>query len=270
MLASIPSPATDAWEIGPLTLTAYGLIVAAAIATASYIFGRRLEGRRLGTMDDAVVLGTISAVAGIVGGRIYHVATSWDRYSDRLGDIPRIWEGGLGIPGGLIAGVLVGVLVARHRGIPIGYGLNAAAPAIAVGQAIGRWGNWFNQELYGRATSLPWGLEIDDAHLEHGYASGTTFHPTFLYESLWNLALAGFLVLLDRRRTVGPGRLFALQIAIYGAGRFWIEGLRIDPASTVAGLRWNQWVALAAIAGALTFLIASRTRERHGENEPRS
>lgn len=259
MTASIPSPPSSAWDIGPFTVTAYGLIVAMAIVAATWLFGRRLEARGIGTMDDAVVLGVTGAIAGMIGGRVYHVLTSWDRYADDLADIPKVWEGGLGIPGGLIAGVAVGCLVAWRRGIPIGYGLNCAAPAIALGQAIGRWGNWFNQELYGRATSLPWGLEIDDAHLGP-HEAGSTFHPTFLYESLWNASLVVLLIVLDRRHTFGPGRLFALQIALYGVGRLWIEGLRIDPAAEVAGLRWNQWMAIAAIAGASAFLVATRRR----------
>jgi len=262
-VADIPSPSRDAWDIGPLTIHVYGIVIVTAVLVATYIFGRRLDARGIGTMDDAVTLGVTGAAAGLIGGRIYHVATSWNAYSDRLGDIPRIWEGGLGIPGALIAGVVVGSLVARRRGIPIGEALNCAAPAIAIGQAIGRLGNWFNQELYGRATTLPWGLQIDEAHRQPGHLGESTYHPTFLYEALWNLALAGLLIMVDRRRTVGPGRLFALQITLYGVGRFWIEGLRIDPADTVGGLRWNQWMAAAAVVGGLTYLFLTRNREDH-------
>jgi prolipoprotein diacylglyceryl transferase len=136
--------------------------------------------------------------------------------------------------------------------------LTAAAPAIPLAQAIGRWGNWFNQELFGRPTTLPWALQIDAVHMPVGYDIGTTFHPTFLYESLWNLALCGLLLQVDRRRPLGGSRLFALYAAGYGLGRFWVEGLRIDAASTVAGLRWNQWVALAAIVGGCVHLLITR------------
>jgi hypothetical protein len=153
-----------------------------------------------------------------------------------------LWEGGLGIPGGLVAGIAAGAYQARRRGIAPTVAMTFAAPSIALAQAIGRWGNWFNQELFGRATDLPWALEIDDEHLPSGFESGTTFHPTFLYESLWNLALCVLLLRIQRQLRLGPGRLLAVYAIGYGIGRFWIEGLRIDPASDVGGLRWNQWV----------------------------
>jgi prolipoprotein diacylglyceryl transferase len=197
-------------------------------------------------------------VAGIIGARLYHVATDWERFSDNLGAIPKIWEGGLGIPGGLLFGVFAGMWQAKRKGIPPLVVLTCAAPAIPLAQAIGRWGNWFNQELFGRATDLPWALEIDDEHLPAGYESGTTFHPTFLYESLWNFALVGLLLWIDRRFRMGPGRLFAVYLMGYGAGRFWVEGLRIDPADEIGGLRFNQWVALAAVVAGAIWLFATR------------
>jgi prolipoprotein diacylglyceryl transferase len=258
-IASIPSPSSASLEIGPLELRAYGLLIALGVIAGVWLLGRMLERKRIGTADDASAIGMWGVGAGIVGARLYHVATEWSRFSDDLGAIPKIWEGGLGIPGGLLAGVLAGLWQGKRRGIDPMQLLACAAPAIPLAQAIGRWGNWFNQELYGRPTDLPWALEIDDAHnLE--FPPGTTFHPTFLYESLWTLGLAGLLVWIDRRFKLGPGRLFAVYLIGYGAGRFWIEGLRIDPteASDVAGLRWNQWVALAAVVAGAVWLARTR------------
>lgn len=262
MFASIPSPSGNSISLGPLSLNAYGLMIALGVLAAVWMLGRQLESKHLGTTDDASTIGMWGVAAGIVGARLYHVATDWDRFSDDLAAIPKIWEGGLGIPGGLLAGVAVGVWQGRQRGIPAAQLLSCAAPAIPLAQAIGRWGNWFNQELFGKPTDLPWGLEIDEAHTPAGYAADTTFHPTFLYESLWNLGLVALLLWIDRTFRLGPGRLFAVYLMGYGVGRFWIEGLRIDAVqlSDVAGLRWNQWVALAAIVGGGLYLLATRGR----------
>jgi prolipoprotein diacylglyceryl transferase len=256
-LASIPSPSSGSIKIGPLELRAYGLLIAVGVIAAVWLFGRMLEQKGIGTADDASSIGIWGVAGGIVGARLYHVATDWDRFSGDLASIPKIWEGGLGIPGGVALGVLVGVWQARRRGISPAMGLTCAAAAIPLAQAIGRWGNWFNQELYGRPTDLPWALEIDDPA---GYPPGTTFHPTFLYESLWNFALVGVLLVIDRKLRLGPGRLFGVYVIGYGIGRFWIEGLRIDPARDVGGLRWNQWVALAAIVGGAVYLLVTRGR----------
>ena len=262
MLASIPSPSANSISIGPLSLNAYGLMIALGVLAAVWMLGRQLEAKGLGTTDDASSIGMWGVAAGIVGARLYHVITDWDRFEDDLAAIPKIWEGGLGIPGGLLAGVLVGVWQGRKRGIAPAQLLSCAAPAVPLAQAIGRWGNWFNQELFGKPTDLPWGLEIDDAHTPAGYAADTTFHPTFLYESLWNLGLVALLLWIDRKFRLGPGRLFAVYVMGYGVGRYWIEGLRIDAVqlSDVAGLRWNQWVALAAIVGGGLYLVATRGR----------
>lgn len=258
LLASIPSPPGTGISIGPLNLRMYGLMIALGVIAAVWLCGRMFEQKRIGTSDDAASIAMWGVIAGVIGARLYHVATDWDRFSDDLGAIPKIWEGGLGIPGGLAAGVAAGLYQAKRRGIQPSMALTCAAPAIALAQAIGRWGNWFNQELFGRPTDLPWALEIDDEHLPPGYPSGTTFHPTFLYESLWNFALCGFLLWVDRRFRLGPGRLFAVYLIGYGAGRFWIEALRIDPASAVGGMRWNQWVALAAVVGGIVWLLATK------------
>ena len=259
LLASIPSPPSGTLEIGPLNLRAYGVMIALGVVAAVWLCGRLLEQKGIGTTDDASAAALWGVGAGIIGARLYHVATEWSSFSDDLGSIPKIWEGGLGIPGGLLAGVVAGLWAATRRGIPPAMMLTCAAPAIPLAQAIGRWGNWFNQELFGRPTDLPWALEIDDAH-NLGYPEGTTFHPTFLYESLWNLGLVVVLLWVDRKLRLGPGRLFGVYLIGYGIGRFWIEGLRIDPteASDVFGLRWNQWVALAAVVGGAIYLFVTR------------
>ena len=257
MLASIPSPSSGTLEVGPLSLNAYGLMIALGVVAGVWLFGRRLEEKGIGTREDANAIGIWGVAAGVVGARLYHVITDWSRFEDNLGDVVKIWEGGLGIPGGMLAGVLVGTYVGHRRGIPLGQGLNAVAPALPLAQAIGRWGNWFNQELYGKPTDLPWAVEIDLENRVDGYQAYSTFHPTFLYESLWNLALCGLLLWIDKRFRPAGGRLLAMYVLGYGVGRFWIEGLRIDEADELAGLRWNQWVAVACIVGGGLYLVAT-------------
>jgi prolipoprotein diacylglyceryl transferase len=256
--ASIPSPSFDSLDIGPLSLNLYGLAIALGVIAAIWLFGRRLEERYAGNRDDAAAIGLWAVLAGVVGSRLYHVATDWERFDGDLGKIPAIWEGGLGIPGGLLLGIPVGLYVANRRGISVGMAATCAAPAIPLAQAIGRFGNYFNQELYGRPTDLPWALEIDADHLEPGYAVGTTFHPTFLYESLWCLGLCLLLLWIDRRFRPALGQLMVMYVIGYGIGRFWIEGLRIDTADELGGLRWNQWVALVAVVGGVIALAVMR------------
>jgi prolipoprotein diacylglyceryl transferase len=267
-LASIPSPSSGALTIGPLSIHAYGLMIALGVIAAVWLLGRRLESRGEGTRDDASSIAVWAVIAGVIGTRLYHVATDWDEFKHDLGRIPQLWRGGLGIPGGILFGALAAVWAFRRRGIPPAVGLSAAAPALALAQAIGRWGNWWNQELFGKATTLPWGLRIDTEHLPPGYAPGTTFHPTFLYESLWNFALCIALLGIDRRFRLRPGRLFAMYVLGYAVGRFWIEGLRIDPAHTIGGMRLNQWVALIAAAGAALYLAADWARPRGPGAQP--
>jgi prolipoprotein diacylglyceryl transferase len=265
MLASIPSPSSGTLEIGPLSIHAYGLMIALGVVAAVWLLGRRLEASGAGTREDASAVAVWGVVAGIIGARLYHVVTDWSAFEDDLGRIVMIWKGGLGVPGGLLAGIVVGLWAGKRRGIPVAVLANCAAPAIPLAQAIGRIGNWFNQELFGRATTLPWALEIDPDKIPAGYAPGTTFHPTFLYEALWNLGLCFALLAIDRRWTVRPPRLMAMYLLGYGVGRFWVEGLRIDPADNIGGLRLNQWVALiVAVAAALYLLIESR-RHRAAE-----
>lgn len=260
VLASLPSPSSGSIDLGPLSIHAYGLMIALGVVAGAWVFGRRLEAAGTGTRDDASSITMWGVLAGLIGARLYHVGTSWDSFSDDLPSIVAIWEGGLGIPGGLAAGIGVGAWAAKRRGLDVAAAVTAATPAIPLAQAIGRWGNWFNQELYGRATTLPWGLEIDAEHLPSGAEPGTLFHPTFLYESLWNLALFGVLLVVDRRVRLRPGHLVAVYLLGYGIGRFWVEGLRIDPADSLGGLRWNQWVALVVAIGAAAFLVTSGRR----------
>ena len=231
-------------------------MIALGVIIAVRIWGKRMTLIGVGGPEEAAAIATWAVPAGVIGARLYHVATEWDRFSDDLGSIVKVWKGGLGIPGGILLGTIVAVVVARKRNIDIGQMLWAAAPAVPVAQAIGRLGNWWNQELFGRPTTLPWALKIDAEHMPDGYAPGTLFHPTFLYEATWNLALAGVLIIVGRRMmTSRSGRLMALYVGGYGLGRFWVEGLRIDPAKSGGGLRLNQWVAIAMMAGCLVYLL---------------
>jgi prolipoprotein diacylglyceryl transferase len=257
---SIPSPSDGTLEIGPLSIHAYGLMIALGVVAAVWLTGRRLEAKGGGTRDDASYMAVRAVIAGVIGARLYHVITDWSSFQDDLLKIVKIWKGGLGIPGGLIAGIAVGWWATKRRGVDPRIMAQAAAPAIPLAQAIGRWGNWFNQELFGKATTLPWGLEIDADKIPLGYAPDTLFHPTFLYESLWNFALAGLLIVLDKRFKIRPPRLMAMFVIGYGVGRFWVEGLRIDAADQVAGLRWNQWMAVIAVVGGLAYLLLTRGR----------
>jgi prolipoprotein diacylglyceryl transferase len=256
VLASIPSPGSGQIHLGPFRLTAYGLMIALGVLAAVEIARRRTAARGRNP-DDISAVAVWAVIAGLLGARAYHVLTDLDRFKGNWLDAVKVWEGGLGIPGGLLAGVGVGLVVARRRGLPMSEALDIAAPAIPVAQAIGRWGNWWNQELFGRPTSLPWGLEIDLAHRPPGYEDQATYHPAFLYECLWNLALATFLVWFDRRypRRLRPGSLFAMYVAGYGLGRLWVELLRIDPAQEIAGIRFNVLMSVVAIVAAVGYLV---------------
>lgn len=256
LLGSIPSPSSGQLQLGPFRLTAYGLMIALGVVAAVEI-SRHRHAARGRDPDDFSQIAVWGVIAGLIGARLYHVLTDLDRFRGRWGDVVKVWEGGLGIPGGLLLGVGVGLWAAKRRGISAGYGLDIVAPAIPVAQAIGRVGNWWNQELFGGPTDLPWGLRIDAAHRPAGYEDVGTYHPAFLYEALWNLALAGLVVWLGRR-TAGkwrPGSMFAVYVAGYGIGRFWIEALRIDPAQRLFGIRFNLLVAAAATVIALGWLL---------------
>jgi prolipoprotein diacylglyceryl transferase len=256
VLADIPSPSTGVLEVGPLSIHAYGLMIALGVVAAVWLAGRRLEDKRVGTREDMSSIALWAVPAGVIGARLYHVITDWELFEDDLARIPQIWRGGLGVPGGILAGTVVGLWRGRRRGIRPATLADCAAPAIPLAQAIGRWGNYFNQELFGSPTSLPWALRVSEEKAAlAGHPPGTTFHPTFLYESLWNLALCGALLAIDRRVRLRRGSLFAMYVVGYGVGRFWIEGLRIDPAHVGGGLRLNQWVAIALVVSGLAYLL---------------
>jgi prolipoprotein diacylglyceryl transferase len=258
LVAVIPSPSENAIHLGSLQLRAYGLAIALGVIAAVTIARRRWAARG-GDPADINAIAVWAVLAGLAGARAYHVLTDLDRFTGRWWHALAVWEGGLGIPGGLAAGVVAGVVVARRRGLPAAQLLDVVAPAIPVAQAIGRLGNWFNQELFGRPTNLPWGLRIDPNRRPAGYGDVANYHPTFLYEALWNLALAALLIAWERRHPhQQPGRLFALYVAGYALGRLWVEALRIDPATRLLGVRVNIWTSLAALTGAAAWLLMTR------------
>jgi len=253
---SIPSPSQGTWEIGPLPLRAYALCIIAGIMVAIWIGERRWVARG-GTAGEVADLAVWGVPFGLVGARIYHVMTDWQLYfGEDKNPITAlyVWRGGLGVWGAIAMGALGVVIGARVRGIRLLPVLDAMAPGVLIAQAMGRWGNWFNQELFGRPTDLPWALEIDEAHRPSGYLDSATFHPTFLYEFLWCVAAFAFVIWADRRFRLGHGRVLALYVMAYTLGRFWIEGLRIDDVqlSDVLGLRFNEWtsIVLFLLAGA--------------------
>lgn len=264
-LAYLPSPPDSSIDLGPLSIRAYGLAIALGVIAAVAIAQRRWQ-RAGGNAEDISALALWAVPVGIVGARAYHVLTDLDRFAGRWHEALYVWKGGLGIPGGLLAGVLVGVLVAQRRNLPVARLLDAVAPAIPVAQAIGRLGNWFNQELFGGPTDLPWALRIDPDQRPARFADATTFHPTFAYEAIWNLGLAGLLVYIGRRFRLRDGTLFALYVAGYGAGRMWVESLRVDPAAMLWGLRFNVLVGGLAVIGGC---VAAALLARRGTASPR-
>src|SRR3954447_7401151 len=268
ILASIPSPSEGVWHLGPLPLRGYALCILAGIVAAIWIGDRRWQARggREGTVGDIAIW---AVPAGILGGRIYHVITTPEPYFGDGGhpvDALKIWQGGLGIWGAVALGGVGAWIACRRKGIPLPPMADALAPGIALAQAIGRWGNWFNQELYGRATDVPWALRIDADHRPSASPDQATYHPTFLYESIWDLGVAGVVILADRRFRLGHGRAFALYVAAYCLGRYWIEALRIDTAEHVLGLRLNQWTAAILFVLAVVYIVVS-ARLRPGREE---
>ena len=271
---TIPSPSTGVWEVFGLPLRAYALCIIAGIIVAMIIANRRWRARG-GSGESMEMVAVVAVPCGIVGARLYHVITDYQLYfgdGRNPVDALKIWQGGLGVWGAVAGGVLGAYLVARRRQIVFPALLDAVAPAIVVAQAIGRLGNWFNQELFGRPTSLPWALEIDPAFRPLGYAQYPTFHPTFLYEMVWNLLVALALVLLDRRYRLGHGKVFALYVIFYTLGRFWIEALRIDQVNEIGGFRLNNYTSLIVFLAALgwfLWLVKNRPgREEVVEGDP--
>lgn len=275
VLAYIPSPAQGVWHIGPVPLRAYALCIIAGIVAALIIGDRRwvARGGQAGVIYDIALW---AVPFGLIGGRLYHVMTDWRTYFGAdgagFGAALRIWDGGLGIWGAVALGAFGAWIGCRQRGIPLPAFGDAIAPGIILAQAIGRLGNYFNQELYGRATTLPWGLEIYERRNSagvldslNGVSTGQlveVVHPTFLYELLWNLLVFAALIYVDRRFKIGHGRLFALYVAAYCVGRFWVELMRSDMATHIAGIRINTFTStFVFIAAVVYIMVAPKGRE---------
>jgi phosphatidylglycerol---prolipoprotein diacylglyceryl transferase len=270
MLAYIPSPHTGVVHIGPLQLHMYGLTLLVAILACIWLTGRRWVA--MGGDWELVTRVAVWGVAfGVLGARLYHDATSWSEVPDpKWQGIWEVWKGGLGIWGGILLGALAGSIVVRRAGYSVAAFLDAAAPGLLLAQGIGRIGNWWNQELYGKPTTLPWGLKIDAAHRPLNYLDRATFHPTFLYELIWDLAGVAVLLYVSRRFTIRPPGLFALYIAWYCFGRFFEELLRIDPAHQIAGLRLNAWVSIILFVASVSYFIWHQRKDPGGGvREPR-
>jgi prolipoprotein diacylglyceryl transferase len=262
VLASIPSPARGVWHLGPLPVRAYAFCIIAGIVAAVWLTQRRWSARG-GHEDDAAAIATWAVPFGIIGARLYHLATDPELYFTAGRQPVRalyIWDGGLGIWGAVALGAVGAWIACRRRGIRLAAFADAAAPGVVLAQAIGRLGNYFNQELYGRPTHLPWGLLIDAAHRPAATPGIGVYQPTFLYELLWDLGVMVFLLAVDRRWRLDHGRLFALYVAAYTVGRGWIEALRDDHANRIAGLRVNDWVSIIVFATAVAYLLISRRR----------
>jgi len=267
LIASIPSPPGKSIGIGPVQLRAYGLAIAVGVLAAVW-FAQRRYARRGGDPEDLAAIAMWAVPMGLVGARLYHVVTDYQRFQGRWWSVVAVWEGGLGIPGGLLAGVITGVVLARRRGLEVPTLLDVVAPAIPIAQAIGRLGNWFNQELFGRPSELPWAVRIDREHRPDGLEQVATYHPTFLYEALWNVALAALLIRLDRTGRLRRGQLFTLYVAGYALGRLWVEALRIDPANEILGLRVNIWTSIVALVlASAVFALQSRRAAPAGDVE---
>lgn len=274
VLASFPSPPQGVWHIGPIAIRAYAICIIIGIFIAVVWGGRRFVARG-GERGFIIEVAMWAVPLGIIGGRLYHVATDWQKYfgpgGNPIGAL-EIWNGGLGIWGAVALGGVGAWIACRRKGVPLPAFADAVAPCIVTAQAIGRIGNYFNQELYGDPTNLPWGLEIFNrvdpstgllAIPPDGIAQGppiAVVQPTFLYELLWNLGVAVLVVWADRRFRLGHGRAFALYVAGYTAGRFWVELLRADDATHIFGIRINVFTAALVFIGAVIYLIAARSR----------
>ncbi|MGO4461058.1 prolipoprotein diacylglyceryl transferase [Streptomyces sp. M-16] len=263
-LAYIPSPSTGVIHLGPIPLRGYAFCIIIGVFVAVWLGNKRwiARGGKPGTVADIAVW---AVPFGLVGGRLYHVITDYQLYFGEgrdWVDAFKIWEGGLGIWGAIALGAVGAWIGCRLRGIPLPAWADALAPGIAIAQAFGRWGNWFNQELYGRATDLPWALKISDGP---NRVAGT-YHPTFLYESLWCLGVAVLVIWADRRFRLGHGRAFALYVAAYCLGRGWIEYMRVDEAHHIFGVRLNVWTAIVVFILAVVYFVLS-AKLRPGREE---
>lgn len=272
VIGFIPSPSISYFQLGPVTIHIYALCLLTGIV-AAWIIGSRRWRARGGSSENFETILLWAIPIGILGARFYHVMTHLGDYFGPSADQHwwAIWEGGIAIYGAIGFGALAAYVVARRQKVAFAALADSLAPGIAVGQALGRFGNWFNQELYGLPTDLPWGLEIDPAHRVPGLENFATFHPTFLYESLWNVLVAVVLVWADRRFRMGRGKVFALYVALYGFGRIFTESLRTDYSYDVFGpLRFNAAVAmLICLVGVAALVALIRLRPgREDEVDP--
>ena len=262
ILSSIPSPEAGVWELGPVPVRMYAMCILLGGVVAVWLGNKRWvqRGGAPGFVTDATIWVVPFA---IVGARLYHVATDAPTYFGPNGagaiEALKIWQGGLGIWGAVAGGALGAWIACRRAGVLLPPVADAVAPGIAIAQGIGRWGNWFNQELFGRPTDLPWALQIELANRPAGFEQYETFHPTFLYESIWVFLVALFVIWADRRFQLGHGRVFALYVVSYCVGRLFFELVRIDTATLIFGVRINVFtsilVGVAALAG---FMISAR------------
>ncbi len=256
-LASIPSPDVNGFDIGPFRVNFYGVAIALGVIAAIWLATRRFE-QRGGDPKTIERASIIAVVAGIVGARIGYVITH-PQARGSVGDALRIWDGGLAFFGGLLAGGIAMIWVMRREGARITDVADSVAPAIPLAQAIGRWGNYFNQELYGRPTNLPWAVEIAEENRVQEYLDSATFHPTFLYESLLNLIVVGIILWVEKRFKPAPGSLFTVYLVLYGIVRFSMELLRTDTMYRIAGISRNGWIALAtALGGTIAYVVMQR------------
>lgn len=264
MQSVIPTPSRSAVGLGPFTIHFYALCILVGVIVAIAI-GRKRYAMLGGDPDEVLDIAIYAIPAGIIGGRIYHVVTSPEIYFGAHGhplNALKIWDGGLGIWGAIALGTALSYLAFKRseRSLSFANFLDALTPGILVAQGLGRWGNWFNGELFGRPTKAPWGLEIPLTRRPVGYESFATFHPTFLYESIWCFFAAVLVILIAKRWLVAPGNLFLLYIAIYCIGRSWIEYLRIDSAHQILGIRLNDWVSgIGLLVSIFTFVKREKT-----------
>jgi prolipoprotein diacylglyceryl transferase len=270
ILQSIPSPSDSVWHLGPFPIRAYALCIILGVIAAIWVGERRwaARGGKPGQIQDLAIW---AIPFGLVGARAYHVATDYQLYFGEGKDpitALYVWQGGLGIWGAIAFGALGAYIGARVMNLRFTSVMDTLAPSVILAQAFGRWGNYFNQELFGKPTDKPWGLEIDVAHRPVGYVDAETFHPTFLYECFWNLGVFGILLWADAKFKLGFGRVMALYIAGYTAGRMWIEAIRIDDVQMddVFGLRLNVWTSIILFVAAVAWFIWS-SKKHPGREE---
>jgi len=267
LLAFIPPPPSNGFHLGPLFFHFYGLAIAIGVLLAFWLARRRWQ--QLGRDPAQIeVAGIWAVVAGFIGGRLAYVSTHSGDFAGRWWHVLAIWEGGLALYGGLTLGILTGIVVAWRRGLPVLLALDAAIPGIPLAQAFGRWGNYFNQELFGTPTRLPWALRVQPAHRPLGYQGFATFHPTFLYESLWDLVIVGVLVWLGGRRRLRVGSIVLAYLAMYAVGRLLLELIRTDTTYRLLGLSRNAYVSVGVMVGAGTWLYLRERRHPPVDTTP--